>query len=415
MKQKPLIYLCKKILCIALVITFCSQCEPSELNVSCDPGASSYFQTLAILLGTSESTQFCGVSMRNPSHTRIKIPRFLLVTNVGVSTATSSISVFRILPNTGELAEVAGSPFALTNRPRHSVANADGTIVYVANVGNTSISILNLNPDTGTLSIKHTDLVLASTPYSLALDPSGKYLFASSETTQQIHRLAIDSSGNISSLTPTTNTSNPTAGAVGRLVFDSTGRHLYVGLTGASGNISGVQAFHLDSTTGGLTSVNVYQTGENNISIAISANDQFVYGANYFSQDVFPFLRDGNTGNLTIQTSISAGIAPGFTVTDPFNRFVFVANSGTGQGTISAYTVNPVNGILTSVSGSPFSSGFSPIGLSIDPSGKFLYSSNTQGGNVSGYTIGGDGSLLPLSGFPVTAGSNPFSVEIVSY
>ncbi|TGL33613.1 lactonase [Leptospira perdikensis] len=405
----------KKILSIVIVAAFLFQCQPSALNSKCDPNGSSYFQTLILLLGTSENTQFCGANIRNPFFGRTKVPRFVLVTNVGVSTATSNINVFRIQPNTGELSQVAGSPFALTNRPRYSVTNAAGNTVYVANVGNTSVSVLSLDPDTGVLSVKHSDLVLSSTPYSLVLDPNGKYLFASSETTQQIHRMAIDSTGNISTIPPATNTSNPTSGAVGKLVFDSLGRHLYAALTGGSGNMSGVQAFSFDSATGGFTSINVYQTSQNNLSLAISANDQFVYGANYFSQDVFPFVRDGGSGGLTIQTSISAGIAPGYTIVDPLNRFVYVANSGTGQGTISAYVINSLTGGLTSVSGSPFSSGFSPIGLGIDPSGKFLYSSNTQGGNVSGYSINGDGSLTPLVGFPVTAGTNPFSIEIVSY
>lgn len=412
MNRSPLIAHSKKILCMISLLAIFFQCQPTKLNATCDPDSASYFETLAVLIGTSENTHFCGAKIKIP---RIKIPRFLLVTNVGLSTATSSINVYRISPATGEISQVDGSPFQLTNRPRFSITNAAGDTVYVANIGNTSVSILKLNPETGALSIKHPDLVLPTTPYSLALDPNGNFLFASSETTQQIHRLAIDSTGNISSLTPATSTANPTAGAVGRMALDSKGKHLYAGLTCASGNISGIQAFALNSTTGGLTSINVYQTGENNLSLAISANDQFVYGSNYFSNDVFPLIRNSETGGLLVQTSISAGVAPGFTISDPWNRFVFVANSGTGQGTISAYSIQPVTGSLTPVSGSPFPSGFSPIGLSIDPSGKFLYSSNTEGGTVSGFSIGSDGTLSPLGGFPVAAGTNPFSIEIVSY
>ncbi|MCW7505319.1 lactonase family protein [Leptospira paudalimensis] len=258
-------------------------------------------------------------------------------------------------------------------------------------------------------------MVLPSTPYSLAMDPSEKYLFASSETTQQIHRMAIDVNGNISILSPATATLNPTSGAVGRLAFDSSGRHVYVGLTGAAASVSGIQAFSLDSVSGSLTSVGVYNTSENNISVAISPNGQFVFGANYFSQDVFPFVRNQTTGTLTAQSTIMAGSAPAYALVDPFNRFLYVANSGIGQGTISAYKIDQVNGTLTTISGSPFNSGFSPIGISIDQSGKYLYTSNTQDGNVSGYTISETGTLSPIVGFPVSAGTNTFSVEIVSY
>ncbi|MCW7494425.1 lactonase family protein [Leptospira soteropolitanensis] len=381
----------------------------------CDPNHPSYIQTLTILLGVSDSAYFCGKVVQSPFVKKLKIPRFLIVTNVGLNSATSSISVFRINPNTGEISQVSGSPFQLTDRPRFSATNSTGTVVYVPNIGNKSISVLNLNPETGSLSLKHSDLVLSSTPYSLALDPNGKYLFASSEQNPEIHRMAIDSSDQLTILTPAMPTSNPSGGSVGRLSFDSKGKHLYVGLTSAPGNNAGIQVFSLDSSTGSLSSINVYVTGINNLSLGISANGQFVYGSNYTSENVFPFLRDVNTGTLSIQTSISAGVAPGYTIVDPLNRFVYVANSGTGQGTISAYSIQPTNGTLAPVNGSPFSTGFSPIGLSIDPSGKYLYSSNTEGGNIAGFSISENGALIPLAGFPVTAGTSPFSIEIVSY
>ncbi|XDD46891.1 lactonase family protein [Leptospira sp. WS39.C2] len=396
------------LICLAIGL----QCKHDKYNSTCDSQSKAFLETLTILLSTSERFQLCNVSVFSP---RIKIPRFLIVTNVGTNAATSSISVFRINPTTGEIAQVDGSPYQLTNRPRHSVTNSSGTIVYVANIGSTSISVLALNSETGALSVKFSDVSVPTTPYSLTMDPSGKYLFASSESSQQIHRYSIDGTGNILNLTPATATSNPTLGSVGRMVFDTKGKHLYAGLTSGAANISGIQGFNLDPLSGALTSIGVYQTGENNLSVAISPNDKFVYGANYFSQDVFAAVRNIENGVLTVQPAFSAGIAPGFSLVDPLNRFLYVANSGTGQGNISAYSVSPINGTLTSISGSPFNSGFSPIGLSIDKSGKFLYSSNTEGGNVSGFTISENGSLVPINGFPVTAGTNPFSVEIVSY
>ncbi|PJZ87979.1 lactonase family protein [Leptospira levettii] len=395
---------------VCVEVTF--HCKPTELNSVCDSSSTSYKDSIILLLATSERFQFCGGTVFQK---RMKSPRFLLVSNVGTNFATSNINVFRINATTGEITQVPGSPFQLTNRPRFTLTNSAGTIVYVANVGNTSVSTLSLNPENGILSTKSTDLVLPSTPYSLVMDPSEKYLFASSETTQQIHRMAIDPSGNLSIVSPATPTSNPTAGAVGRLAFDSTGKHLYVGLTGAAASVSGIQTFSLDSLSGLLTSISVNNTSENNISVAISPNGQFVYGANYFSQDVFPFVRNQTTGTLTAQSTIMAGSAPAYTLVDPFNRFLYVANSGIGQGTISAYKIDQVNGTLTPISGSPFSSGFSPIGISIDQSGKYLYTSNTQDGNVSGYTISETGALSPIVGFPVSAGTNTFSVEIVSY
>ncbi|MCG6142941.1 lactonase family protein [Leptospira bandrabouensis] len=415
MIRKPFDKHWRNFLFICLIPIFVFQCRPNGLKNHCDPNQSSYLQNLTLLLGVSESAYFCGNLIQSPFLNKIKIPRFIIVTNVGLDAATSSISVFRINPNTGEISQVSGSPFQLSNRPRFTVTNSTGTVVYVPNIGNKSVSVLNLNPETGSLSLKHPDLVLSSTPYSLALDPNGKYLYASSEQNPEIHRMAIGSNDNLTILSPAMPTSNPSGGSVGRLSFDSKGNHLYVGLTSAPGNNAGIQVFSLDPSTGNLSSINVYITGINNLSLGISPNGKFVYGSNYSSENVFPFVRDINSGTLSIQTSISAGVAPGYTIVDPLNRFVYVANSGTGQGTISAYLIEPSNGTLTPVNGSPFSTGFSPIGLCTDPRGKFLYSSNTEGGNISGFSVGENGVLTPLSGFPVTAGTNPFSIEMVSY
>jgi hypothetical protein len=85
----------------------------------------------------------------------------------------------------------------------------------------------------------------------------------------------------------------------------------------------------------------------------------------------------------------------------------FVTNS------VLAYGVDAVTGTLTPVPGSPFPAGKSPSAVAVDPVGRFLYVTVTDG--ILAYQIGSDGALtaVPGSPFPLgIAGMFPTSVAV---
>jgi Lactonase, 7-bladed beta-propeller len=93
-------------------------------------------------------------------------------------------------------------------------------------------------------------------------------------------------------------------------------------------------------------------------------------------------------------------------------QFVYVANFNSNN--VSGYTIDPSTGALTAIVGSPFPAGVPPHSVAVDPSGKFAYVAN-EGGNVSGYTIDPrTGALTAIAGSPFPAGSDPFSVVVES-
>jgi probable HAF family extracellular repeat protein len=98
----------------------------------------------------------------------------------------------------------------------------------------------------------------------------------------------------------------------------------------------------------------------------------------------------------------------------PVNQFAYVADQGSGN--ILGYVVNNVNGKLTPVSGSPFTTGKSgSTSVAVDPAGKFLYATNQYAGDndISGFRIDGDsGRLTPIPGSPFASGSGPTAVAI---
>ena len=92
-------------------------------------------------------------------------------------------------------------------------------------------------------------------------------------------------------------------------------------------------------------------------------------------------------------------------------HFAYVANFESNS--VSAYIIDASSGALTQVQGSPFSAGFNPIGVAIDPTRKFLYATNLDSNNVSAYAINASsGALTQVKGSPFKSGLAPEGVAI---
>jgi 6-phosphogluconolactonase (cycloisomerase 2 family) len=143
-------------------------------------------------------------------------------------------------------------------------------------------------------------------------------------------------------------------------------------------------------------------------SLAVDPFNRFLYAA------AGPFGQNGTIAVYSIEANgglkpvpgspFPAGNNPTSVTTDPFGRFVYVANLASRD--ISAYRVL-ANGTLTPVSGSPFpilGAAGQPITVVADPLGRFLYAANLDAANLSSYRIGPDGALTPLAGSPSPTG-----------
>src|SRR5688572_13103147 len=84
--------------------------------------------------------------------------------------------------------------------------------------------------------------------------------------------------------------------------------------------------------------------------------------------------------------AISTSNVTAVTVTCAFaGRFAYVANNGLNNiESVSAYSINRTTGLLTPLTGSPYSAGHTPISLAVRPDGKFLYVVNPVGMPMNG-------------------------------
>lgn len=144
----------------------------------------------------------------------------------------------------------------------------------------------------------------------------------------------------------------------------------------------------------------------------------FVFVANRLSNSVSGYAIDAATGSLTPipGSPFATGLHPVAVAADPSGRFLAVANMGDPPsatfGNLSAYLIDPVTGVLTPVDGSPFATSLFPEGVTVHPTGKFVYVANA--GVVPAFSVDpGSGVLSPLPGSPFfTSGSGPDNVGI---
>jgi 6-phosphogluconolactonase (cycloisomerase 2 family) len=144
---------------------------------------------------------------------------------------------------------------------------------------------------------------------------------------------------------------------------------------------------------------------------------EYAYVPNDYSGNVSAYSIDVKSGALTpVQGSpFEAGSGPGGVAVDPTGKFAYVTDTyyDSGSGSVSAYTINAATGALQQVTGSPFASGTSPVGVAIDPTGKFLYTANDGSNNVSAYRINASsGALTQVKESPFEAGSRPSGAAV---
>lgn len=149
--------------------------------------------------------------------------------------------------------------------------------------------------------------------------------------------------------------------------------------------------------------------------MVVDPSGRFLYVANLVSNVAGPsaismYTINPTTGVLTPNTppTVPTGWFPQGIAIDPSGKFVYTAN--TDDDTVSMFTVNATTGILTPTTPASVPAGSQPVQIAIDPSGRFLYASN-QGGMLSMYTINGStGVLSPMTPPSISAGEFAFTV-----
>jgi 6-phosphogluconolactonase (cycloisomerase 2 family) len=136
----------------------------------------------------------------------------------------------------------------------------------------------------------------------------------------------------------------------------------------------------------------------------------YLYVGNSGSFDISVFSIDSSTGTLTPIPQASGptariGMAPLNMRLAPSGNVLYVTGTAP-TGVVQAFPVNA--GVFGGqpIAGSPYATGNTPSGLTIDSSGKFLYTANNIDSSISEFRIESDGSLTELPGSPIGQTAN---------
>jgi 6-phosphogluconolactonase len=156
--------------------------------------------------------------------------------------------------------------------------------------------------------------------------------------------------------------------------------------------------------------------------VVVDPEGKFVFAANFGDSTISVFSIGKKSGALT-EVSGSPFAAQGSSdelTIDPMGHFLYAANDGsTGPSGVGAFSINRKTGALSPVPGSPFVTGTSSTsstsGVTIDPMNHFLFGANENGNTISVFSIDKKtGVLTEISGSPFTAGGvNTEPVKIV--
>ena len=262
-------------------------------------------------------------------------------------------------------------------------ATGTGNTAYVTMPNQGSILTLHIDGANGTVKVlASTPAYFGNTPQGLVLAPSNKFLYVANTLANTISTFSIAGDGSLSLLGNTFVGPSKVTGPW-ETIIDPSGKYLLV--TNTSGYVS---VFSLDSASGALTAA---------------------------------------TGSPFYANELPTEIAM-----PPSDNLVYVSNSGSTYGSVTAFTFDPTlascGAILCSVSGSPFLAGAGAGALAVDSSGQYLYVANTSAvnnpelsnavGNISAFSINTtNGVLTPVSGspfFPPFSGSSgPSALAVI--
>ena len=113
-----------------------------------------------------------------------------------------------------------------------------------------------------------------------------------------------------------------------------------------------------------------------------------------------PFLTGGNGagGGFFSANRITAAVV---------KDFLYAGNAG--SNTVSAFSINPTTGVLTTISGSPFATGGVGDGVGISltatPDDKFLIAANGASMTITVFSIAANGALSQVAGSPFPSGA----------
>ncbi|MCU1296312.1 MAG: hypothetical protein JWO91_590 [Acidobacteriaceae bacterium] len=362
----------------------------------------------------------------NVSKINLAPPKFLYATEF----QAGKIAEYVVNPLTGSISPTSQSWAWAHWGPVDIASDVGGYRLYVANQGSHDVDAYFINRSNGNLTqVPGSPFAIAGVGYRVVVHPSGHFVYvtnANSNGTIDVNAFAVQSSGSLKPV-PGSPFSAPGTPLRPALAMDPTGKYLYASAT-LSGN-GAVAAFTIDQTSGALTSVpgspfvDPTYSGctqfchESPTDVAVDPQGKYVYAVLGIEDGIAGFRIDQSTGALTDLTGspypeqyFCTGNICNYSWTmsiDPSGKFFYVSN--TESNDFSIFKLNESTGVPTYAENTANTQGgiCVPYTVNVDPSGSFVYNLGTTScgppwtNAVLGFAINqGNGSLTSVPGSP---------------
>ena len=118
-------------------------------------------------------------------------------------------------------------------------------------------------------------------------------------------------------------------------------------------------------------------------------------GQDHRPEGIYQYRFNPLDGSLSLVGAARDTLNPSFLAVHPNRSFLYAANE-LGEGTVSAFAIQPGTGALTFLNSQP-TGGAAPCYISCDPTGRWLMVANYSSGNLAVYPLEQDGSLGSMS------------------
>ena len=349
---------------------------------------------------------------------------------------------YLVNPSTGELSSTGQTPVWAHWGPTRIASDSGGHRLYVANQGSQDVSAYLIHRTNGWLyPVPGADFPVGGISTDIAVHPSNNFVYVTTSdtdyagmtgTSNSVSAFSVASNG---SLVTVPGSPFITSGPNWGIAIDPSGQYLYASSQVSDSDQDGqINAFSINQTTGALTPlpgspfpIIPYTCGicfnfDTIYGLAIDPSGNFLIGGGEMNGVVYVYRIEAGTGSISEvagspfveQTPSCAGVGscfPGAAITDvtvtPTGQYVFVS-SQYGVNGLAMYDFDSSTGALSNLTWSP-----SPYNtwsttsavVRSDPSGKFVYTLGNVGADgpgMIGFAIASDGSMsiVPDAPYP---------------
>ncbi len=282
----------------------------------------------------------------------------------------------------------------------------------------------------GHVSLVSATAIILASAFTACTPITIDYLFAAGTKGNSIQTFLVDRvSGALSAVNSVVGSGGVTPVA---MATSTDFKHLYVANQGDNTLVE----FSI-SGSGVLASaktVTLSAEGNTPVAINMNASGTLLYVANRFQAGcttsistaatcnggalaVFPVAADGSLGTAVANGSLSywpVGINPTSVTSLPSGAAAYVStyDPAAGVGYIYGYAAATGGTLSQLVAGNRFPAGVKPVGITTDPTSRFVYATDFSQNQLIAYTVLDAGVLSPLINGPFRTGNQPSALQV---